>query len=106
MATDDYRSVYDFTPEELRHMVATSTDPAVKAAWVVGREQGRQDIREDREAALADFYVTRHDGDSVIWVKGTPAHPTRPDPMLTRTRGNAVLFDALAALLPDRTLEV
>lgn len=50
---------------------------------------------------LPGLYVTT-DPDAVVWAED-PARPAFPRPVLARTAANAVLFDALAALLPDRT---
>ena len=53
---------------------------------------------------LPGMYVTAIDGDSTIWAEN-PDHPTLPTALLARTDTNRALFDAIAVLLPDRSLD-
>ncbi len=55
---------------------------------------------------LPGLYVThdrqREGTDSTIW-REVPGKPHLPEELLFRTQANATLFDAVAALLPDRS---
>lgn len=85
------------------------SDDAIEAAADVLDERGPAAASMAERALsaalphlLPGLYVTRDGRDATIWAE-RPNNPRWPDALMMRAEANARLFDALAALLPDRT---
>lgn len=90
----------------------TLTDPTtgqqVPASHLVSQREATAMLSAALSHLLPGLYVVREpNGDATIREENSPARPHRPWPtaMLQRTTVNARFFDAVAALLPDRTEE-
>lgn len=65
------------------------------------RSAAEEALRAALPHLFPGLFVTRDDDGTVIWAEN-PDRPHLPEALLARTAANARLFDAVAALLPER----